>query len=297
MKKNKKAFSIVIAIGLVLVMSLLVLYIIEYMIPYSKNVKGIENSSNAFYQAENSIEEGLYFFSTRGTGSIEKFADKNKTFGSLSVDYKYNTTSSGNLIPYNGEGNSEFDTTFNKISQGNPIQLDIGNGLNIDWSDSSYKIDFNIPDLDNNNTETLSGGTTTAIINWQISADDDTLNATGSWITADEINGGEFNMGNKQGINLNGDEGSSDQFQNFYSSKCGTGSGCSLKFSIINKLELTTNNTSVPYLEYKFNFDTNIPLRYSRIKSSGKSYGFQKYLEVRIPQQTTNEAFDFTVFQ
>jgi len=87
--KNKSAFSIVIAILLVLIMSLLVLYILEYMIPYSKNVKWIENSSNAFYQAENSIEDWLYKFKTR-----TDFSDYSKNFWTNSVDYKYDTTSS-----------------------------------------------------------------------------------------------------------------------------------------------------------------------------------------------------------
>jgi hypothetical protein len=56
---------------------------------------------------------------------------------------------------------------------------------------------------------------------------------------------------------------------------------------------------NIPYLEYKIKLNDTykIPLRYSRIKSYGKSYGFQKHLEVKVPQQTTNEAFDFTVFQ
>jgi hypothetical protein len=33
------------------------------------------------------------------------------------------------------------------------------------------------------------------------------------------------------------------------------------------------------------------------IEASGKAYGFKKDLEVQVPQQTVNQAFDFTVFQ
>ncbi len=300
MKKNKSAFSLVVVIWLVLIMSLLVLYILEYMIPYSKNVKWIENSSNAFYQAENSVEDAMLFFSTRWTGSIAEFADKSQLFQNNTIAYKYNTTSSWNVIPYSWEWNSEFDTTFNTISQWNPIQLDIWNGIEIDWNHADTEILFKVPDLDKNPStiETLSWANL-AIINWQLTTDNDTLNATGSWIKADDIDWSDFDISSEMWIKLNNAE---ESFGDFYNTNCGSWSWCSLKFSIINKLELdNTEKTSVPYLEYKFNFETwvwkKVPLRYSRIKSSGKSYGFQKHLEVKIPQQTTNEAFDFTVFQ
>lgn len=297
MKKNKSAFSIVIAMWLVLIMTMLVLYILEYMIPYSKNVKWIENSSNAFYQAENSIEDALYFFSTRWTGSVKEFADKEQTYTSTrTVDYKYDTTSSWNTIPYNLEWNSDFDTSFNTISQWNPIQLKVWKWVNIDWDNSSTEIFFNVPDLnkDENFNETLSWSN---IINWQISSDtnNNTLNASWSFITVSEINSlDKIDLHSKEWINL---YWTGYTFDNYYTENCEwTNSWCTLKFSVINKLELT-DGTSVPYLEYKFNFNTNVPLRYSRIKSSWKSYGFQKHLEVKIPQQTTNEAFDFAVFQ
>ena len=299
MKKNKSAFSLVVAIWLVLIMTMLVLYILEYMIPYSKNVKWIENSSNAFYQAENSIEDWLLFFKTR-TGST-KFADQSKSFGTSSVDYKYKTISTWNLIPYNWEWNSEFDTSFNTISQWNPIQLDIWNNV-INFS--TTKFSFKIPEIEWQNYS-LSWSDI-AIINWQLSADTNTLNASWSWILTNDLNSWildktifDWSKQNQKNIkysewqDLNWNKIS---IKNFYSSNCWNSKKCSLKFSIINKLE-TTNWVLIPYLEYKIKTNNKIPLRFSRIKSEWKSYGFQKHLEVRVPQQTTNQAFDFTVFQ
>ncbi len=301
MKKNKNAFSIVVAMLLVLIMTMLVLYILEYMIPYSKNVKWIENSSNAFYQAENSIEDALYFFKTRS--GTTKFDDKSKDFINNGVDYKYNTTSTWKLIPYNWEWNSEFNLIFNKISHWKPIQLDIWNNLWINWNTS--KIYFKVPNLDFDNItiETLSWWTL-SVINWQISADNDTLNAAWSWIKANQICKSNWSCSwlslwalQWQDLQWNEDT-TNDVFQKFYSDNCWIWKKCSLKFSILNKLELDNNkHTPIPYLEYKIITDKKIPLRFSRIKSEGKSYGFHKYLEVRVPQQTTNEAFDFTVFQ
>lgn len=294
--QNKKAFSIVMAIWLVLVMSLLVLYIIEYMIPYSKNVKWIENSSNAFYQAENSIEDAMLFFKDRSNITEEE----NKDFTSNKVDYKYSTTSSWNTIPSAWEWNSEYDKDFNTISQWNPIQLKVWNWINVDWDNSDNKIYFKIPDIWK--TETLSWWTL-PIINWQLSSDtnNNTLNASWSYITANEIDYDEDDLEiyNRQWINLYWSGWSDFVFNKYYEDNCiDSWSWCTLKMSIINELELT-DWTPVPYLEYKFDLVSSkkIPLRYSRIKSSWKSYGFQKELEVKVSQQTTNEAFDFTVFQ
>jgi hypothetical protein len=49
---NKQAMSIIIAIILSVIMGLIAIYMIDYIIPFSKNVKGIENVSKAYYQAE-----------------------------------------------------------------------------------------------------------------------------------------------------------------------------------------------------------------------------------------------------
>jgi hypothetical protein len=41
-------------------MALLALYILEYMIPFSRNTKNIEQSVAAYYQADSGIEDALY---------------------------------------------------------------------------------------------------------------------------------------------------------------------------------------------------------------------------------------------
>jgi hypothetical protein len=45
------------------------------------------------------------------------------------------------------------------------------------------------------------------------------------------------------------------------------------------------------------NFNTQVPTKFFRIKSIWKSYWFKKILNIKIPQNTTNQAFDFAVFQ
>jgi hypothetical protein len=106
----------------------------------------------------------------------------------------------------------------------------------------------------------------------------------------------EFNILNSNGKTL---ENSDSNFQSFYNSQCSNANDlCTLKISIINALRLqNTEETPIPYLEYRIVGASDIPLRYTRIGASGISQDFKKDLDIKVPQQTVNEAFDFTVFQ
>lgn len=308
---NKQWFSLVIALWLTLIMILLVLYILEYMVPYSKNVQWIENSTNAFYQTESAIEDWLYGFKSRGDAITQEWW-KNMT--SSVVDFSFTTTSSGSVLPTPWYWNSEYNKIYNIISIWNPLQLQLWEWSNIDWRDVDFT--FKVPDLSPGNLREESiVWDTLAIINWQLSSESNSLNAswTGSYIQAKDICDGDTpdifiacysHMDAREGLDLNW---ISRTFQNFYDYYCkgAWSEKCTLKMSIINRLDWTAKETGtvrkdilIPYLEYKIDFgSTNVALRYSRIEATGKSYGFQKKLEVRVPQTTTNEAFDFTVFQ
>jgi hypothetical protein len=85
----------------------------------------------------------------------------------------------------------------------------------------------------------------------------------------------------------------------FYTANC-LSDKCILKFSVINELKTTDiPSVSIPYLEWRLNswWTNMLPLRYSIIESSWKSYGFSKSLQIKVPQETVSQAFDFTVFQ
>ncbi len=293
--KNTSWFSIVMALLLTIVMVLLVLYILEYIIPYSKNVKSIENSSNAFYQAESAVEDRLFYFKTRSTNvpSTDDFTDESVVnFGSTPIGFAHETISNGWTIPPAWQGNSAFDISYNTISTWNPIQIEVWDDK-INSSTNNLRIEFQTPDIDNSWNPDLNL-TPTAIINWQLSWINDTLNAELSWITAAEINlSTPINLYSRSWKRL---DWIVEDFGVFYTRECDSWKDCTLKLSIINSLE-TTLWIKLPYLEYQINTPNSIPLRFSRIVADWKSYGFQKSLEVRVPQQTTNEAFDFTVFQ
>ena len=287
-------------------MVLLVLYLLEYMIPYSRNVKWIENSTSAFYQAESWIEDWLYFFKTRTDISTENLI---ATISTAPVSYWYETISWGTIIPSAWFGDSDFDTDYNTIAIGKPLQLMIGNARITNWD--NVDLFFKVPDIDASIDETLDDTGISTLINWQLTSQDNVLNAlenivgTTNTIVSDDICAGDETsctaiiLSTKNWIDLNGN---TSNFATYYNTNCTVGKECSLKLSVIRPLQIQILESGtlipVPYLEYKINFGTNtVPLRFSQLSATGKSYGFQKSLKLRVPQQTTNEAFDFTVFQ
>lgn len=303
MNKDKKWFSLPLAMWLVIIISLLAITILEYIIPFSRDIKWVENSSKAYYQASSWIEEWLYYvYERNGSWSIDNTGeDWNELTWSAKIDYGYNTTSSGIILPPDSEWNSEYDAYWNIISAWNPVQLSIW-----DWGiTTNFKVAFRVPNLDNSNivVETLSWWTL-AMVNWQLSASNDTLNSSWSIIQAKDVLDSDdifsdFVLWNKNWIIL---DWSVDSFDNFYRNNCNNSwSGCTLKFSVVNKLKTDnlTNSVIIPYLEWRIELDStkNIPLRYTKIESSWKAIGYRKDLEVKVASNTVNEAFDFTIFQ
>jgi len=301
MKNNKVAVSLPLAMWLVMIMSLLAFAMLEYIVPFWREIKWVENSSVAYYQANSSIEEWLYDVYTRnGSWIIDDRTEYSESFSTDLITNKYNTTSSWKTLPPTWEWNSEFDSNWNTISLWNPVQLSVWE----DWIGDDFEIAFRVPNLDNTtDVETLSWWIL-PIINWQLSWSGDTLNASWSIIIANDIlesdesfSDNNINIWLSDWVIL---DWSAESFSNFYNNCDESWEECTLKFSIINKLELDLDNIAIPYLEWKFesNFSNpELPLRYSKINASGKSYWYKKNLKVKVRWKTVNEAFDFTVFQ
>nr|MDD3720048.1 hypothetical protein [Candidatus Gracilibacteria bacterium] len=300
MKNNKKAFSLIVAMFLILVTSLLALYLLEYIIPFARNTEGMENGTRAYYESNKGVESTLFAMKKN-----DAYFETGKTMPTTSTGYSFKLISTGSLIPKIGEGNSDYNIDFNKIGPGIPVQLFLKGSIN--WN--NVKFYFKVPDLDNNPTtnEVFSGGTA-PVINWQLSSEKDTLNSTGSYVIYDNINDStgtinSINFSGKDGLILSGTTETFTYFYNDSVNKC-VASGCILKLSVVNELK-TNNGKKIPYLEYKIDFTTagpgsnpiNVANYYSKITTSGKSTGYRKDLELDIPQQTTIESFDFTVFQ
>lgn len=127
-----------------------------------------------------------------------------------------------------------------------------------------------------------------------LTTNEETLQASGSQIMANNINNTNVSLTGKNGLTPSG---SVYTFDSFYTAKCGITNACTLKLSLINPLVLTTNEIA-PYLEYQATFNVPVPLQTATVEAQGYAGGFRKNITTRFMQQmTTNEAFDFTVFQ
>lgn len=297
MKKNTTGFSIIFALVIVLIASSMSIYLLSFTIPYARNVKWLENSSQAYYQASSAVEESLWDMSQN---SLWYENTVSFTVGA-SQEYSYDIVAVWDMIPAVGQGNSDFDSDWNTIGFWSPLQLSLWNGLISSWGDVDFS--FRVPDFDlngNNSSQSLQGWATTPVVNWQLSSIDNTLlpNGTGAFITADEVNNNvsSIKLGSKQGIDLY--DAPSD-LAAFYNSNCSWGNPCTLKIALLGNMNLSNvTSTPIPYLEYKIDTKTqSIPTRFTDIFASGKSYGYRKDISVQIPQLTTDQAFDFTVFQ
>lgn len=295
--KSNKWFSIIMALGIVTIILFNAYFILSYIIPFSKATKWVENSSIAYYQAYKWIENWLWFIGQNEIGS-----ETWSTIWNSQKSSTLNLTAKSSTIPPSWQWNSEYsqDKNWNIISLDNPIQLVIWNWKITDWNNVIFN--FRVPNIWNANS--LTWNTDYKYIHWSISSENNTLNASWSQITKNDIITYDWydknlkftdnNIKNWTDLDWN-----STTFNNFYNTNCSNSiDSCTLKLSIINKLELT-NWTSIPYLEYKIELPSwnSIPSRYARIDIDWTSYWYKKNLKVKVPQLTTNQAFDFTVFQ
>jgi len=282
--------------GLVVLITLSAYVILDYMVPYAKNTKWIENASNAYYNAYWWIELALEHIKTRPNLTTETWSTM--PWITTPIWKSYSTSSSWMQIPKPWEWNSEYDKDFNTISRYEPIQLEVWAKntkiYDIDWSKNwiifNFKVPNNLWDLkwDNILNILLSNENDTWYSSWIAIETQDIQNITDIWLVT--INWTTLGWTGKD-------------FQSIHDLWCNwTNSWCILKISVINKLELINWNI-IPYLEWRINkwatSSTNyiLPDRYTTITSWGKSYMYRKDLKVKVPQQTVNQALDFTVFQ
>jgi len=284
---NQNWFSIILAMWVVLILSLTWLYLVEYMIPFSRDIKGIENASQAFYESYGWVEENIL-----QVYSWSLWSDYSKSSSSLQ-DYEYTFLGSGDRVPALGQWNSEFDSDFSRFSQTETISLQVWNGRFTDVSEDIF-FRFQIPEFwwvsqnfapPNND-----------IILWQLSWRWGTLtSASGALIQENDANS-NINIWSSVWAPLTGsDEVFSDYFRDVLDCD-NPANTCTLKISVINPL-ISSNNSLVPYLEYSIQTSDPIPYPNPMMTSKGNSFGFSKTLEVFIPQEVTSSAFDFTVLQ
>lgn len=294
MKKNTAWFSLIFALVVMIIASTMSVYLLNFTIPYARNVKGLENSSKAYYLWSSWVEQALWYI---GQNNLW---DENTITASTSNDYGYDIVANGDLVPEPGQWNSTFDEDWNLTWYGEPIQLAIGDDMISNWGNVDFY--FRVPDLDddgNNTDQSIIWDSSTIVLTWQLSSSSDTLlpNGTGAFITSSDVNNStSFSLSSQFGEDL---DYNITSFSAFYTANCWVGQPCVLKISPVDNMFLNdVNQTVIPYLEYQI--DTGgqiIPTRFTNINAEGLSYGFRKNINIKVPQLTTDQAFDFTVFQ
>ncbi len=294
MKHSRQWFSIIFALIVLVIASSMSLYLLSFIVPYSKNVKWLENSSKAYYIASSGIEQALWDISQN-----DLWYETTTTFSGAS-SYSYSIDSQGDQIPEPKKGNSNFDTDWNRIWYADPIQLAIGDDLVSNWG--NIRFDFRVPDLDqdgNFSDQLIAGTSNDIIVTWQLSSSSDSLipSSTGAFITSPDINtSSSFSLASRPWVTL---DSSPATISSFYTNNCRSGELCTLKLSVIGDLSVSDiGATPIPYLEYQIDTSgQDIPTRFTQIESSGRSFWFQKDITSRVAQLTTDQAFDFAVFQ
>lgn len=287
MKHTTGWFSIILALWLMLILSLTGLYLLEYMVPFSRNVKGIENASKAFYQSYGALENSI--IKTYSWAKSTRWYEPNPIeFTNVPLWSSSSVISSGSTIPFAWRGNSEIDSDWNQLSLTKPISLFVWNNR-FSSPTKDMSLSLRVPDF---NGATLQN--TNDIILWQLNSSTwslsarDLLHLSNSSITTE-------NLFTESGYGLDSIT-TPINFIDFYNNSCGIWQECILKISVVQPL-LKSGWWIFPYLEYQINSNITLPFQESYIRAGWKSYGFRKKLEVVLPHRTTSSAFDFTVLQ
>jgi len=279
-------------------MSLSAYVILSFIMPFSRNMKWVENSTASYYYAYAWIEKALLAKKSDTWSSL--WNEHSTTLPATAQGDGYTTFSSGQISPPSWEGNSEFDHDYNRLWLSDPIQMEVWYNKISNWT--NVKAKYKIPQINGKTNLSINGAE--PLVYWTLSRWDEstwgTLMATGnSIVNSDKIISAEYtyNFSWNNGLDL---DGNTTQIQNYYTDHC-TSQSCILKITVLRQIQINidTSFANIPYLEYKIDFwaGQKLPLYYTVIEASGKSFWFEKDLKVRVPQQTVNQAFDFTVFQ
>lgn len=297
--QSHRGSALLVGLIIVILLTILTTSFLEKILWLGKVSGGIGNSAQAYTIATGLIEEQLMDSSmTRSEPwNITTISQNNtSTWRTLTAYTGWYT------IPGTAKWNSPFDSDWNTISLGEPIQIVIPE--NISWWLVNFRFRVpNIPWVSNTGTTSNSG-----IILWTFGSSGATLYASGE---TEVFRWSDITWANKSIAGLNGitPTGSGFTFAGFYADlpngvgpswgKC-TWFQCTLKLSMTRPF-MTNWWQSFSFLEYQIDFSAtptlSIPSQYMVIDSSAYVLGYLRTRQVRIPQITSSTATDFAVLQ
>jgi hypothetical protein len=272
----------------------------------SQTVQWIEASNAAYYQAVGIIEEQLI-----ATNVTKKTPWNITSVPKPASDYtgRYLDVLTGsNIMPATGSWNSPYNSNYNIIALGQPVQIVIPDS--VDWNNVNFE--FRVPQIGQAGSWIDNSLDGSWVILWTLGYSGASLYASGEtsifqWI---HINSSTNSFSSFSGIT---NTGSLKSITAFYTeseylwlngAKCAS-YNCTLKLSMIRPVRTsstyprwTMDGRTLPFLEYRINFWTvTVPAQFMTLEATAYSYGFQRTRTVRIPQITTNTALDFAVLQ
>jgi hypothetical protein len=299
---SHRGSALIVWLIIVVLLTVLTTSFLEKILSLGKVSGGIGNSAQAYTLATGIIEEQLM-----------DSAMTKETPWNIATRSEWSTTNTwrsltaatgGTMIPAIWKWNSSFDSDWNIISLGEPVQIVIDSSVN--WNNVDFY--FRVPTIPGESTNTGSNNTW-GIILWTFGYSGASLYASGEtniFNMKDDIK----NIPRKiDGYNGQTNTGTLATFNQFWGStiywvwsngaKCAWFQ-CTLKLSMIRPF-LTDLWKTYSFLEYKIDFSTatslSIPSQYMVIDSSAYVYGYLRSRQVRIPQITSNTATDFAVLQ
>lgn len=292
--------ALIIALVTLTFVTMMSIVFLERLYRFNQASEWIENSNVAYYYALGAIEKSLFW------PNVNKYSPwnvSNITLGNvIGTGMSLTGSTGGTIIPQSGKGTSPYNTDYNIIAIGQPIQLVIPEGVN--WSNVAIK--FRVPSISNSSTGTDPSVDNSGIVLWTFASSGASLFASGEANTFRGYQINSSNVSDQRIASYNGttNSGSVSTFGNFYTigfvgsngANC-AGYKCTLKLSMIRPVPLIDGRT-MPFLEYQIDLGgTIIPSQYMTLEADWYANGFLRSKSIQFPQITTNTALDFAVLQ
>lgn len=296
---SQRGSALIIWLVIAVLLTIMTTTFLEKILGLGQTSGGITNSAQSYALATGLIEKQL----------MDPSMTKNAPWNIATISEGNINTDTGRTLmastgwlnmPEPWQWNSIFDSDWNIIGMGEPLQIVIPE--NISWN--MVRFYFRVPKTDN--TTFLTGASTASwIVLWTFWSSGASLYASGEleifrWTEIGDI--AWVLIDTKKWLTTSG---SAASFDNFYTNstygvgpsgaKC-AGYQCTLKLSMIRPF-ITQGEQSFPFLEYRIEFPSRIPSQYMLIDSTAYVYGYLRTRQVRIPQITTSTATDFAVLQ
>ena len=145
---DSRGSALIVSILLMMVLSMMMIFLLERILPASRTTKWIENSVQALYSAGSATENMLTYLRQDNPGGINwtqniilPSSGQSTASGSRIID-------AANILPAPGNGNSEGDSNWSAIWPRRAVQLQLNSIMLGKWE--GLRIEFRMPQFGSN---------------------------------------------------------------------------------------------------------------------------------------------------